>query len=399
MPLGTRPCTLIETAFYPLAASAGGTVLSYILLRRQIMILDPEGIRRRTGRREKLVRWADMSLIAEFPGAGKRYPPAIVIKHGIGRLFYIYDSTRISGRDLFRTINHYVTTHSIKVVTRALWVSNHLSSAVVVLVLSAGTVCAWVPIAASASAQTMVRLVRQPGIATGVTAFPRLAPGGAPAAAINDALSAADARVRTAAAECRTALAASHPGPGRHAWTRRVTVTMRGPRYLALLAEDDADCGGLYPNADRFALVYDLQTGQPPNWARLLPNALVRTVSVETGLDETPIGMVDGPALKSLYLAQAGPAAAKVDDRCVESLQQMAGPFALWPDARQGGLVVQPLRLPHAMAACGVPALLGVAALRWQGVQPSLLDAIGRAHQDGRYGMPLPSGPAQGPVR
>lgn len=69
-------------------------------------------------------------------------------------------------------------------------------------------------------------------------------------------------------------------------------------------------------------------------------------------------------ASKSLYLAQAGPAAAKVDDRSVESLQQMAGPFALWPDARQGGLVVQPLRFPHAMAACGVPALLGVAALR-----------------------------------
>ena len=269
----------------------------------------------------------------------------------------------------------------------------------IALVVSAGAVCAWMPIAASASAQTVVRLVRQPGIAAGVAAFPRLAPGGAPAAAINDALGAADTRVRIAAAECRTALAASHPGPGRPAWTRRVTVTMRGPRYLALLAEDDADCGGPYPNADRFALVYDLQTGQPPNWARLLPSTLVRTASVETGLDETPVGMVDGAALKSLYLAQAGPAAAKVDGRCVASLQQMAGPFALWPDARQGGLVVQPSRLPHAQAACGVPALLGVAALRRQGVQPSLLAAIGRAHQDGRDRIPPPGQPAQGPVR
>lgn len=72
----------------------------------------------------------------------------------------------------------------------------------------------------------------------------------------------------------------------------------------------------------------------------------------------------------------------------MESLQQMAGPFALWPDARQGGLVAQPSRLPHAMAACGVPALLSVAALRSQGVQPALLDAIGMARRAGLYGFP-----------
>ncbi len=249
-------------------------------------------------------------------------------------------------------------------------------------------VCAWVLVAASASAQTLVRLLPQPGIAAGVAAFPRLAPGGPSAAFINDALSAADARVRAAAADCSGGLAASNPSPGRHAWTRRVTVAMRGIRYLTLIAEDDADCGGLYPNADRFALVYDLQTGRPPNWSRLLPKALARSVSVETGMDETPVGMVDGPTLKSLYLAAARVAAAKVDARCMESLQQMAGPFALWPDARQGGLVAPPSRLPHAMAACGVPALLSVAALRSQGVQPALLDAIGMARRAGLYGFP-----------
>ena len=116
---GTRSCTLVEIFFYPLAASVGGVVLSCIALRRQVLILDADGIRRRIGHRERLIRWADMSLIAEVPGAGRRYRPAIVIEHGIGRLFYIYDSTRISGRDLFLTIDHYVTTHSIKVATRA----------------------------------------------------------------------------------------------------------------------------------------------------------------------------------------------------------------------------------------------------------------------------------------
>ena len=119
MPLRNQIMHAGRNFFYPLAASVGGVVLSCIAMRRQVLILDANGIRRRIGHREKLIRWADLSLIAEVPGAGKRYRPAIVIEHGIGRLFYIYDSTRISGRDLFRTIDHYVTTHPIKVATRA----------------------------------------------------------------------------------------------------------------------------------------------------------------------------------------------------------------------------------------------------------------------------------------
>lgn len=137
-------------------------------------------------------------------------------------------------------------------------------------------VCAWMLVAAGPSAQTLVRLVPQPGVAPGVAAFPRLAPSGPASAVINGALSAADARVRAAAADCTAGLAGSNAGPDRHAWTRRVTVGMRGPRYLALITADDADCGGVYPNADRFALVYDLRTGHPPDWSRLLPTALAR---------------------------------------------------------------------------------------------------------------------------
>lgn len=240
--------------------------------------------------------------------------------------------------------------------------------------------------AGTVAAATVARLVPQPGITAGVDAFPRLASGEPGAAAINTALSAADARVRAAAADCRAALTASNPGPGRVAWTRRVTVAMRGPGYLVLVAEDYADCGGLYPNANRFALVYDLQTGRSPNWSRLLPKSWVPALTVGTGLDDTPIGMVQSPALNALYLTEAQAAAAKVDARCLEDLRQMAGPFVLWPDARQGGIVMQPTGLPHASAACGVPALLGVATLRRHGVQPALLESIATAHRTRLYG-------------
>ena len=177
-------------------------------------------------------------------------------------------------------------------------------------------------------------------------------------------------------------------------WTRSITVAMRGPRYLALVADDYSDCGGLHPNAESFALVYDLRTGLPPNWSLLLPRTLVQTVSVERTFDTTPLGMVDSPALRSIYLVAARTAAAKVDPGCPETLEQLAGPFMLWPDARQGGVAVQPSRLAHAAAACGVPVTISVAALRRLGVDAALLDAVEAAHR-ASCGIVRLSGPAR----
>ena len=98
-------------------------------------------------------------------------------------------------------------------------------------------------------------------------------------------------------------------------------------------------------------------------------------------MEKTPLGMVGFPALRSLYLAAVGKAAKAISPNCMEALRQMAGPFMLWPDAKQGGLTVQPSRLPHVSAACGVPALIGSDMLRRQGKQPALLDAIATAHR------------------
>ena len=204
---------------------------------------------------------------------------------------------------------------------------------------------------------------------------------------MNQALEAADARARTAAEECRSQIGDSGTGgsldKGRtFGWTRRIAVAMRGPRYLALVTHDYADCDGLYPNADSIALTYDLRTGQPPDWSVLLPKRLVQRATVEQAMDETPLGMVDSPALRSIYLAAVSKAAKAISPDCMDALSQMAGPFMLWPDAGQGGLMVQPSRLPHVSAACGVPVLMGIDTLRRQGVQPALLNAIATAHRD-----------------
>ena len=249
--------------------------------------------------------------------------------------------------------------------------------------------------AGAASAEEAVRLLAQAPVAARLAAFPRLAPGMPQAARINAALAAADARVRTAAGDCRAEAAGSGADPATTGWTRSIAVAMQGPRYLALVADDYFYCGGLHPNAERFALVYDLRTGLPPNWPRLLPRTLAETASVETGFDTTPLGMVDSPALKSIYLAAVRAVAAKVDPGCPAALEQLAGPFMLWPDARQGGIAVQPSRLAHAVAACGVPVTISAAALRRLGVNPALLDAIEAAHRAGNQGIIGPSGPAR----
>ena len=245
--------------------------------------------------------------------------------------------------------------------------------------------------AGAASAAEGVRFVAQPDLMPRVAAFPRVAPGEPQATRINQALQAADARARAAADECRSefsgattvGLPAARPlDPGRTlGWRRRIVAVMRGPRYLALLTTDYADCGGPYPGADSVALTYDLRTGQPPDWSVLLPKRWVQAVTVDRAMDETPRGLVGSPALRSAYLAAAGKAIRAISPDCMDTMNRMAGAFMLWPDARQGGLMIQPASLPHAVAACGVPALIGIDRLRRLGVQPALLDAIATAHR------------------
>lgn len=258
-----------------------------------------------------------------------------------------------------------------------------LGDPVVPTLIRALALCALLAAGAAPAAEA-VQLVAQAPVMAGLATFPRLAPGMPQAARINAALATADARVRTAVEECRAVARGSAADPATTGWTRSIAIAMQGPRYLALVADDYFYCGGPYPNAERFALVYDLHTGLPPNWPRLLPKTLVRTHLIEAAFDATPLGMVDSPALKSIYLAAVQGAAAKLDPGCPATLQQLAGPFMFWPDAQQGGIAVQPSRLAHAAAACGMPVTISVAALRRLGVNPALLDAVGAAHRAGR---------------
>ncbi len=240
--------------------------------------------------------------------------------------------------------------------------------------------------ATSAAGATPARLRPMPDIAPGVAAFPRLVapPSDRAAARINAALARADARAKTAAGGCTPDKA-----QGRDGWTRAITVTMRGPRYLSLLASNEWDCGA-YPDTDQVALVYDLRTGAPVDWARLLPRGMLTGTTTNAASDDTTEGLVTSPALAATFrriaAADAGP-----DKQCAEVLsgkgQFGALVFQLWPDAQANGLALEFPTLPHVVAACGAPEVIPAAELRQLGVGPVLLGPLATAHRDRLYGM------------
>jgi hypothetical protein len=209
-----------------------------------------------------------------------------------------------------------------------------------------------------------------PDLMPGVASFPRVSPPDAERGRrIDAALRRADRRVRAAALDCRP------PGAKETTWRRAVATTMRGPRFLAFLAEDEWFCGA-YPDAGRLALVYDLRTGAPVDWARFLPAAMVQGTGTDTYADGTTVGLVSSRVLAGRYREAAGA-------ECREVLDRDEPAFQLWPDARAGAVAIQAMGLPHAVAACAQPLAIPTAALRALGVNPALLDAIDAAGADG----------------
>jgi hypothetical protein len=202
-------------------------------------------------------------------------------------------------------------------------------------------------------------------LAKGLPAFPKLAGRDATAGKINAALAKLDDRVRKARAECLTSKDAD--------WSRSIEVAMRGPRYLSYVVSDSMDCGGAHPDASSFALVYDLTTGVPVDWTRLLPKPIIERSALDEAADGAKIGVVGSKALSAAYIAGLGK---DVDPDCKEALSAADLDFILWPDAKAKGLAIETVSLPHAVQACAdVVTIPTVKLLEWRAA-PSLIDAL-----------------------
>jgi hypothetical protein len=223
-----------------------------------------------------------------------------------------------------------------------------------------------------ADAAEMVRIKTMPPIAKGLDAFPRLVAGAKPAiiAKINNKLARADAAARQERAKCLR--------EDYSFWERSVSVKMQGPRYLSLFISDFVGCGGASPYNNLGVQVFDLRTGEQPDWKKLLPG-LDLHIETESWAGELRT-TVRSDKLTQLY-RDAWKRARGDDPDCAEEIDQTELSFSLWPDAKEGGVVADPIGLRHAVQACGDDVTIHLDTLKSLGADPDLLKAIDAAHR------------------
>ena len=253
------------------------------------------------------------------------------------------------------------------------------------------SVCRIVTLAAAAlflalparASDSTLQLQNPPPVAKDAAAMPRIAsPSDDAERRINAALKRLDANLSKAIRACRG------KDSGSDDWVRKVEPTMRGPRYLSYVIRDMSFCGAPYPPIGTMSIVYDLETGTPVDWTRLLPPSMTGKVGLTEGMDGTRIVTLASPRLFSLYLSGYDRAirmpgndiAAEDLATCREAVQDEANPpMMVWLDAKSGGLAVQ-FDLIHAVQVCALPVVIPVEVLRANGVNAALLDAIAAAH-------------------
>lgn len=236
--------------------------------------------------------------------------------------------------------------------------------------------------AAQPAAAQAVRLTHGAPIEKDNAALPRIAEPATPVTArINAALAVLDARWKKALRDCH-----AQGGPDA-APSRTVAVTMAGPHVVALHVTDDDECGGAHPDTGDMALAYDLDTGRPLDWTKLLPRRIVQSAPLDEADDGSRLGLIVSPTLYRLYMAaeerRSGHDPAWSSE-CRDALNDEQMPFQLWPDAKAGGVALLPNGLPHAVAACADAQVIPTATLRRLGVDAALLNAIDQAHAAAR---------------
>jgi hypothetical protein len=229
------------------------------------------------------------------------------------------------------------------------------------------------------AADRAVHLQVPPPVRKNVAGMPQIiAPADAAESQINAAVQRLDATVGKAVDACK----GPDGKPGY--WERAIDVPMRGPGYISYVITDNLFCGGAHPDAATMSIVYDLRSGAPIDWTRLLPPSLTGTVALEQGADGTRMVTLASKRLFALYLDGYHASSAESQAECRHAIQDVAADGAraamVWLDARTGGLAVQ-VGLPHVVQACEAEVVIPVATLRAEGAQPALVDAIQAALQ------------------
>jgi len=233
------------------------------------------------------------------------------------------------------------------------------------------------------SAAAALKLAPITQLRKGVDLWPLIAMPATPAEErVNATLTRLNTRLAKAVKDCDASYAdsfkdldaaANKKYPVSEDWSRTVNITMNGPRFLSLVASDAIDCGGAHPDNGQMAMVFDLTTGKPVDWTKMLAPAADAKPYTDTSTDGSTIGALIIPALKKMAVAAA-------NSDCAGAFEDSQS-FQLWPDAEHGTLVAQPFDLPHVVQACGDEIDLTLAQARKLGFDESLLGAIAQAHR------------------
>ncbi|MFZ0273103.1 MAG: hypothetical protein WB524_15390 [Acidobacteriaceae bacterium] len=155
-------------------------------------------------------------------------------------------------------------------------------------------------------------------------------------------------------------------------WDRKVSVKMRGPRFVSMVADQTQFCGGAYPDNDFFALVFDMTTGGLIDWKTFVSDTEDFEV-INRDVDGTASSQLIMPSLSSVVVSRA-------DGECKQALEEENLSFLVWPDAKSGVLMVNPTGLPHVVQACEEPLGLTIDQARKLGFSDALLDSVAQAH-------------------
>lgn len=146
--------------------------------------------------------------------------------------------------------------------------------------------------------------------------------------------------------------------------SRTIQPTSTGPEVLTFLIDLGSECQGGQPWLERQIVSFDLASGRQTDLTDYLPADWIGT-----GTPEFP--------LYDLYLATLGP---QLSDDCRQGLERAMTDgrlrFDIGPDSGQQRLLVLPVGLPPADAACAVPAGVDAATLAAAGFAPNLIRAV-----------------------
>lgn len=219
-----------------------------------------------------------------------------------------------------------------------------------------------------------VKLRLLPAIGENVDSFPRVVPNenvSPPmAAALNSRFDRLDSDMRKGLHDCKTGARKMHQDDSAFDYEHKLSVSMRGPRYLSVLVSDAYFCGGAHPENNDEALVYDVTTGAAIDWLTMLPGSSIGYKAEDTSHSSSVIW----PPLQQLALEQA-------DDDCKDIYREKNLSFILWPDADQGAIVAEADGLSHISSAlCGEQVVLDIPSAQRLGISPALLSLLATAH-------------------